>query len=184
MAAQALAYGGLAGLQLAGGYFASQNIKQTAALNTEIANMNAQFAELDAFDSLAKGQTNQARYQTVIDNTLSEQTAILAASGVDTSFGSAASIQEETKFTADLNLMEIEKRAQEEALGYKRQARDFRTSGVLQESQADVKARQVLFQSGVGAVSTGLSGYSRFGGGTSPKRRSGFSENLETADVR
>lgn len=161
MAAQAVAYGGLAGLELAGGYFAAQNIKETAALNQDIANMNAEFADLDAFDALAQGQTNQARYQSVIDNTLSEQTAILAASGVDTSFGSAASIQEETKFTADLNLMEIEKQAQEEALGYTRQGRDFRTTGILQRSQADVKARQALVQGATSAAKTGLSGYSR-----------------------
>jgi len=115
MAAQMALYGGLAALQLTGGYFASQNIKATARLNQEIADMNAQFAELDAYDALLEGESEKARYQSVIDSVLGEQQAIMEAQGVDTSFGSAASISEETKFTAELNLMEIEKQAQERA---------------------------------------------------------------------
>lgn len=161
MAAQAALYGGLAALQLAGGYFASQNIKATAELNRDIANMNAEFAELDAYDSELEGYGEATRYQSVIDNTLAEQQAALTAADVDVSYGSAASIQEESKFMGELNKMEIEKQAQEKALGYKRQARDIRLGSTLEYGDAKTRAGQAMFGAVTGAAQTGLTGYQR-----------------------
>lgn len=155
------AYAALAGLQLAGGYFASQNMKESARLNQEISDMNSQFAELDAYDAETEGYTEQARYQSVIDQTLGEQQLLMTAADVDVNYGTAASVQEETRFTAELNLMEIQKRAQEKALGYKTQAREFKTSGALQRAEADSKAGDIMFNSAVGAAQTGISGYKR-----------------------
>lgn len=161
MVAQLAIYGGIAALKLAGGYFASQNIRDTAALNQEIADMNAEFAELDAYDAEIEGYTQVAKYQSVIDQTLSEQQAILTAADVDVNYGSVGTIREETQFIADINKMEIEKQAQEQALGYTRQARDYRFKSSLDSAQADAKASEVKFQSALGAVSTGLTGYQR-----------------------
>ena len=161
MAAQAYAAGGLAALQLAGGYFASQNIKATAELNRDISDMNAEFAELDAYDSELEGMTKQARYQHVIDNTLAEQSAIMLAQDIDINYGSAASIAAETKFTGQLNLMEIEKQAQQQALGFSRQARDINLSGALQYSDARTRAGSAMFSAVTGAAQTGLTGYER-----------------------
>lgn len=161
MAAQAFLYGGLAALEIAGGYFASQNIKETAKLNRKVAEMNAQFAELDAYDAELEGDSAQARYQGVIDQTLGEQTAILAAQDVDVNYGTAGDIQRETRFMGELNKMEIEKQAQQAALGYKRQARDFRLSGTLQYGDSMFKAGQAMFQGVTGAAKTGLTGYER-----------------------
>lgn len=149
----------IAGLQLAGGYFASQNIRATALLNREISEMNAQFAELDAYDSILAGETRKTEYQSVVDQTLSDQQTIMAAQGGDIGFGSAGSIAAETTFTADANKMEIQKRAQEQALGYTDQAANFRTSGVLAQSRENARASDVMFQSAVGAAKTGISGY-------------------------
>lgn len=161
MSVQAAGYGALAGLQLAGGYFASQNIKATAELNRDIADMNAEFAELDAYDSELEGYTRQARYQSVIDNTLAEQQAILAAQDVDVNYGSAASIAEETRFLGQLNLMEIQKQAQEEAMGYRRQARDYRMGSALDYADARGRAGQAIFSGVTGAAKSGLTGYER-----------------------
>ena len=152
----------MAGLQLVGGYFASQNIKATARLNQEIAEQNAEYAKLDAEDAIRQGQTAQAKYQSVIDDTLSQQNALMSAQGVDTGFGSAASIQQETRFTAELNLMEIEKRAQEKALGYEKQSDDYLTGGVMQTAQAEAKASNVKFNAITSAAQTGASGYDRY----------------------
>lgn len=154
-------YAAVAGLQLAGGYFASQNIKATAELNREIAEMNAEFAELDAYDAELEGLTQVARYQSQIDQVLGEQKAIMEAQGIDTGFGTAAAIQEETKFTGELNKMEIQKRAQEQALGFTRQARDIRLGGDMNLRDARTQAGQVMSQSVLGAAQTGLSGYKK-----------------------
>jgi len=161
MAAQLLIYGGIAGLQMAGGYFASQNIKESARINQEIANMNAEFAELDAYDMEMEGYTQQARYQSVIDNTLAQQQLAMTAADIDTSYGTAASIQEETRFIGEMNLMEIEKEAQEKALGITRQAREFRMSGVMGVAEAEQQASSVMFNAATGAAQTGATGYKR-----------------------
>lgn len=155
------AYGAIAALELAGGYFASQNIKETARLNKEIADMNAEFAELDAYDALLQGESDEVRYQSVIDQTLSDQNAIAEAQGVDLQFGSAAALRQEDKFIAELNMMEIEKRAQEQSLGFTEQAAQYRKAGILGLAQSDVQAGQVMFQSALGAARTGLTGYTR-----------------------
>lgn len=157
----AMLYGGLAALQLAGGYFAAQNIKETAALNADIADLNAEFAELDAFDAELEGFTEQARYQKVVDETISSQRLAFAAADVDVTFGSAADVERESRFIADLNKMEIQKQAQEKALGFKLQARDFRIGSFLTTAQAKVQASAVKFGAITGAAQTGLSGYSR-----------------------
>lgn len=154
-------YAALAGLQLAGGYFASQNIRESAKLNQDIANMNAQFAELDAYDAKLEGVTDQARYQSVIDQTLGEQQLAQTSQDVDISFGTTGAVQKETKFTAQMNLMEIQKQAEEKALGYKKQARDYKSGGVLQRADAEAKASSVMFNSVASAAQTGLSGYKR-----------------------
>lgn len=158
----AYAAAAMAGLQLAGGYFASQNVRAAAETNRRIADINKEFAELDAFDARADGQTAAAEHQAVIDQTLSEQNAILAAQGVDTSFGSAASIQTETRATAESNLMEIEKRAQQKALGYEQQGRDYISQGVMQQGQANAKAGQIMFNSVMSAAQTGITGYEKY----------------------
>lgn len=153
---------GAAGLAFVGSLFAAQNIKETAALNREIAEMNAEFAELDAYDSLLDGETQKADYQKIVDQTLGQQRANLLAADVDVSYGSAASIAQETKFTADLNKFELEKRAQETSLGYTNQARQYRHGGALNEARAESEARSVVFQGGVSALESGakaLSGY-------------------------
>ena len=155
------AYAGLAGLQLAGGYFASQNIKETAALNRDIAEMNAEFAELDAYDAKLEGVTQKAKYQKEIDITLSEQQAAMTAADIDVTYGSAAEIQKETRFIAELNKMEIDKQAEEQALGYKREARGIRFNSFLEYQKAKKEAASVMFQSAMGAAKTGLSGYGR-----------------------
>ena len=154
-------YAAIAGVQLAGGYFASQNIRETAKLNQEIANMNAEFAELDAHDAIVEGATEQARYQEVIDQTLGEQRLILTSQDIDINYGTTGAIQEETRFVSELNLMEIQKQSQERALGYKSQARTIKGQAVLDRADADAKSAQVLFNSAVGAAQTGISGYRR-----------------------
>lgn len=154
-------YGGLAALQLAGGYFASQNIKETAKLNKKISDMNSEFADLDAYDATVQGHTDSTRYQSTIDNTMAEQSAQMNAEGVDVNYGSSSSVRKETQFVGELNQMNIEKQAQEQALGYRRQARNFRTSGAMELADGNTKAGQAMFSGITSAAQTGLTGYSR-----------------------
>jgi len=162
MAAQLFAAGGIASLQLISGYYAAKSVRESAALNKDIADLNAEFAELDAYDAEIDGFSEQARYQAIVDKTLGEQTAILAAQDVDLTFGTVGEIQKETRFIAEINKMEIQKQANERALGFKNEARSLRVGGFLERLNADVKASQIKFQSVLGAAQTSVSGYRNF----------------------
>lgn len=150
----AVAMTSIAAFQLASSYFAAQNARDTAELNHDIARMNAEFAELDAHDAIIDGESAVARYQSVVDQTLSQQRAVLAAADVDTTYGSAAEVTKETRFIADLNRMEIEKQAQEKALGYKRQARDFRLQSDLNLAAEEGRASAIEAQGLTNALGT------------------------------
>lgn len=155
-------FGGLAGLQLIGGHYAAKNTKETAALNADIEDMNAEFAELDAYDARIDGFSEQARYQSVVDKTLGEQTAILAAQDIDLSAeGTAQQIQKETRFIAELNKLEIQNDASQRALGYKREARGFKIRGFLERLQGNIRASDIKFQTLLSAAETGISGYEK-----------------------
>lgn len=147
----------LAGYSLVDSYFASQNVKDTAALNRDIAEMNAEFAELDAYDAEIEGYSQTARYQSVIDKTLSDQQLAFAVADVDANYGTSKALVEESQFVAQMNVMEIQKQAQEAALGYQQQARQYRLGGSLQQNQADFKASQIQSQ----GIRQGISGYIR-----------------------
>lgn len=151
------AYAGLAGLQIAGSYFAAQNVLATAETNRRVSDINAEFAELDAYDAEIAGFSEAARYQSIIDQTLSEQQAQMAAADIDTNFGTAAAVQEETKLIGELNKMEIINQAERQALGYKQQSRQFRLGGYLSMLDAQQQASNIKFQGLTGAASTGIS---------------------------
>ena len=163
--------GASAGLQLASGYFAAENIKATAELNNDIYQMNAEFAALDAYDAEIQGYTNMAKYQKNVDQTLSSQQLALTNANIDVNYGSAATIQRETRFIAELNDMQLLKQAREKALGYSNQANQFLTQGIIENSQAKADAKSVMFQSALGAVTTGLSGYSNYARDRASTRR-------------
>lgn len=176
----AFLYGGVAALQLAGGYFAAQNIRDTAELNQDIAEMNAEFAELDAYDAEIQGETDQAQYQVAIDKTLSDQRLAAAVADVDINYGSVGDIVRETEFIAELNLMEIEKQAQEKALGYNRQARDFRLGGDLNRAAEEGRASATEFGAITGALTTfSKSDFSGYG----PKRSNNDFTNSRQAPI-
>lgn len=159
------AYAALAAVQLAGSYFSAQNIKETARINKQISDMNAEYAELDAYDAEIEGVSSVAKYQSTVDQTISTQRAEMAAADIDLSYGSAASIEEETKFLAELNKLELLHQAQDRVHGYEREAFEHRFSGTQQYGLARAKAYGTMLQGVTSAGSTGLSGYKAYKGG-------------------
>jgi len=157
-----IAAGVMMGMQVANAYFASEVTKKASKVNREIAEMNAQFAELDAYDAKLEGETQKAKYQSIVDKTLSEQQAALTSAGVDVTFGSAAEIQKETRFISELNMMEIDKRAEEQALGYRQEARGIRLQSFLGGIQASNRASSIMRQGLTSAAKTGVSGYGKW----------------------
>ena len=173
----------MASLQLAGGYFAAQNAKETARINGEISDMNSEFADLDAYDAQIEGYSLKSRYQSVVDKTLSTQRTNLAAADVDLQYGSAAEIQKETRFTAEMNKMEIDKQAEERALGFRQQSRDYQVQGAMTRSAGSAEASAYMFQGLTSVANTYASNYreinSAFSGGATGYSGATASDNLD-----
>ena len=161
MALPLVALAGVAALQFSQGLFAAENTKKAAELNQQIAEMNAEFAELDAYDTELEGYSQQAQYQTQVDQTLSDQKTIAAATDIDISYGSAAELVEESRFIANLNKMEIQQQARDAALGFKREARNYRLGGSLNRSSSELQASSQQMSGTVSAIRTGITGYQR-----------------------
>lgn len=134
------------GIDLIGGYYASRNAEAVGQFRQEVAEFNAEFAELDAYDAELDGFTQEALYQKIVDSTLSDQRASFAAADVDVNFGTAATVQGETRLQAELNRMEIQKQAREKALGFEREARDLRNQGRNARQQGETQAANIRFQ--------------------------------------
>lgn len=149
----------LAAFQLVSSIQQAEAIRGQARLQKEIAEFNAQFAELDAYRTEQYGETEVARYQNEIDATVGNQRVAYAASGVDVTSGTAAAIQAETKLTGFLNQLDIRTQAQSKALGYKREAMNIRLQGITGQSQASLNANAVETAGIIGAVPGAISGY-------------------------
>lgn len=158
------AYAVLAGYQILSGMQQADAIRENAKITKQINELNAQYAEVDAWNAEQTGATEESRYQTTIDKTLAAQKVGLAAQDVDVNFGTAAEIQAETKLTGFLNQLDIRNQAHAKALGYTAQARNYRMGGAMQSIEAEAKATATRNTAIIGGASTSLTGYEKYKG--------------------
>lgn len=161
MAAQAIAMGGLAGLQIWNGIQQAEMIRAQGQVQTQIAEMNAKWAEVDAWHAEQQGEEQVARAKTDEIQTIGAQRTALAAADVDVNFGTAAQIQEETKLTGFLNEIDMRNAARAKALGFKREARGTILQDQMQQSQNAMNARAAVTSGLLSAAQTGITGYTR-----------------------
>lgn len=161
MSGAGYAEAGLAGLQIWSGYQTAELIRDSARLQGQINDMNAGFAELDAYNSEVQGFSETARYQTTIDQTVSGQRVAFAAQGVDVSYGTAKEVQNESKLTGFLNQLDIQYQARQKAAGFHREARNIRLGGAMSNLSSEREASSAIRSGIFGAAQTGLSGYAR-----------------------
>lgn len=154
-------YAALAGVQIWSGLQQAEMIREQSKLTQRISELNALFAEQDAYEAEKAGESEAARYQTTIDQTVGDQRTTMAAQGVDINFGTAAALQEETRLTGFLNTIDIKNQARAKALGYKQQARNIRLNGAMGASQAEMNASAAVTSGLMGAAATGISAYKR-----------------------
>jgi hypothetical protein len=150
-----------AGFQVIAGLQQGEMIRDNAQITKAVADLNAQYAELDAYNAETLGYTKQARYQSVIDATLGAQKTAYAAQNVDVGFGTAKEVQAESKLNGFLNQLDIKNQANEAARGYMNQARNIRLGSQAAVAQAGVNAAATQGAAVLGAFNTGLTGYSR-----------------------
>jgi len=150
---------GVAAFSLISSAQQAEGIRENAKLSKEVAELNAKYAEIDAYEAEQQGLTEEARYQSVIDSTVSAQRLAFAVQDVDVNTGIAKELQNESRLVGMLNKMDIKNQAHARALGIKGQARQYRLQGSMDQNQARGQASAVQNAGVMSAVSTSLSGY-------------------------
>jgi hypothetical protein len=148
-----------AGLQVAMGYQQAHLMREQGDLNKAIADLNAKYKYQEAWEAETYGYSLSARYKVNEDKAISQQSAIFASQGVDTTSGTAKAIQEETRLIGFLNTLDIQKQARRKALGLKFDAGNIKLGGYTSQLQASSQATASQTASLFQGISTGISGY-------------------------
>lgn len=127
------------------------------------AKRNAKYMMEDAWAVEGFGQAQEAFYDPTATQTLAQQTAIFAANDVDSSFGTAADIQADTKVVSMLTKIQMRKDANQRATGLRRDAAD-----VLRGADIDYRQGMGVVDAKrnagyADAVTSGMQTYSRYG---------------------
>lgn len=169
------AYAALAAYQIYSSQESAKLMQEQGELTWRLNELNAKNAEIDAFNAEADGYTREARYQNTINAIIGEQTAVQAARGVDTNFGTASAIKAESKLNAFLNLQDIRNEAHSRAMGYKRESRNIRAQGLIQQGDTAYRISETKRQGIIGAGTTLGSGYAKSGGFNTTETVEGYS---------
>ena len=168
----------MAAFQMISGAQQAEVVRANAELSKQVNDMNAEFAEIDAFNAENTGRAEEARYQTTIDQTVGAQKVALASKDVDINFGTAKELQNQTKLTGFLNQIDIRNQAHNQALGYKGQARNLKLASYTQAAEAALQAGAIQSSSMMRGAETVISGAQKEGylGENTGKGSSGYSK--------
>lgn len=152
---------GVAAVQVVNGMNQAEIIREQGKIARDIANMNAEFAEVDAWHAEQDGQKTLAQYEGQVSQVISSQKNEFAAKDVDFKFGSAAEVIADSQLAGILNGIDIKNQAHEKALGYKREARNLRLGGATQSAQSNLNASATQSSAIIGGMTTAASGYAK-----------------------
>jgi hypothetical protein len=142
-----------AGGQILNGVGQSQQLRYQARTDET----NARMAEGQAKDSIENTNLEARQYLRQKSQLQGQQTAAMAANGVDLSFGSAADVQRDTNMIASEDLYQLYKGGNERTKGFEINAFNYRSRAAGERSQAKNAMTQAIF----GAVGTALGGASQ-----------------------
>jgi len=154
-------FAAMAAMQAMAGNQQAAALREQAKRKQMIADMNAEFAEADAWEAEQQGFTDTARYQAIIDGTVGTQRVAYAAQNVDINYGTAAEVQTETRLTGLLNTLDIQKQARQKAMGFKKEANNLRMGGESARSQGDSDALATQQAGYLTGANTAVTGYSK-----------------------
>lgn len=152
---------GLGGLQAASAFQQAEIIRRNADLKSQVDDMNAQFAELDAYKAEQYGYTQASRYGSMVDQTVGEERSKYADQNVDVGYGTAAQVQKQSRFTGYLNEVDMIQQAREKAMGLRQQAESYRLSGSAATAQGALDSGATEAAGLMQGGATSLSGYKR-----------------------
>jgi hypothetical protein len=116
------------------------------------------FAELNAVDALRRGDTEAHGATRKASRTIGAQKAMLAAQGIDPSFGSAGDIRAETQMLGELEATTLKNNAWREAWGYRVEGYRAMREGKYAAQAGKEKSRQTLLAGGMESVNIAAGG--------------------------
>jgi hypothetical protein len=116
----------------------AQDIQNQAEVTNDLNQVNAKYYDIDADNAMKAGESQSSFYQGKIDQTIGGQEGAEAGENVKVGFGTAATLESQTKTSGFANQLDILAQARAQALGYTQQAQNTRTSGALTVAQGDV----------------------------------------------
>lgn len=163
-----IAFAAKTGFDILSAYTTGESAKARAAMTAQLAEFNAHAMEQDAFEVIKLGMAKKARYEAKAQEVVSKQNVAYAMADVDTSFGTAKALKEESRLMGQLNAKDIEDAAHSQALGYKAKALEYRFGSEMNTSAVNQAANNLLTSSIIKAgVETGLN-WKKLGGGSNP----------------
>lgn len=154
-------YAALAGFQLWSSLQQAQMYQENARIQQQVADMNAKYAEIDAYNLELATEAEIAAYQPVIDQTVAEQRAGYAEQDVDVNYGTAAEVQAETRLTGFMNQLKMRQEGRARAMGIRNEAGNYRLGGATARAQGEMNAFGARLTGYLGAAQTGMAAYSR-----------------------
>lgn len=153
------AYAALAALQVVGGFQQADIIRQNGDLQADIKDMNAKFADVDAYNALESGYGNAARYEAGVNSTIAADRGAYSSEGVSVGYGTAQQVQDDNRLAGKINVLQIQRQARDASMGYQAQAINIRLGGQMTQLQAGLDAASTQSQGMFKGASTALTGY-------------------------
>lgn len=151
----------MAGFTLLNGINQAQNIEMQGKLQQQINSLNAEYADIDAYEAEKFGEAEAEAYEGKIEDVVGDQRVALASADIDVNFGTAAELQAETRVTGFLNAADIAAQGRARALGLRREAGNIRLGGTMQGIQTGLQAASTRNAAVINAGTTLASGYSK-----------------------
>lgn len=111
--------------------------KQQGNYEAAVANANAKAADEQARDAIDRGRIEQQQHWRQVADTKGAQQAALAAGNVDTSFGSARSLAEDTAMIGNEDANALYHNSYNEVRGFDISASNYRAQGQASKMQGN-----------------------------------------------
>lgn len=128
-----------------------------AKYEAKIDNQNAQLEERNRRDAISRGETQQVQHYRKLSQALGEARARNSAAGLDVSFGSAASLENDIALMGYEDSQTIAENTNKEVLGYDINAANYRMQG----KAAKMRGHAAEIGGFIGAAGTLLSSASQ-----------------------
>lgn len=165
------------GLTAAKGYMdyraqreAAKSAQAEGEYAAEVYGRNADLAEEQAVDALARGRESEMALRRKARGLRSSQRAGFAAQGIDINSGSARDVQENDAALSELDALTIRNNAQREAFGFRRQAQYDREDAEMARRGGVNRANAIRKESMGTLLTTTTSLASTYSSGRVPRR--------------